>query len=167
SKSIEIDPNPSTYHNRGCLNYDARQYESALADFRKEIDLNPSSTYAHFRVCLIRTRLGEGPSARAELNAYLSGPNMPKSDPWALQIGRFLTGQLPEPGFLAEAKNSGEKLDAAHSCEAYFYAGSMRLFNGDKATAVDYFRKAVATNAKTFTEYASAVAELRSLEAQQ
>ena len=55
--------------------------------------------------------------------------------------------------------------DAERHCEAYFYAGTKRLIDGDKKTAQDYFEKCVATGLKNFSEYDCAAAELKALKA--
>jgi lipoprotein NlpI len=46
------------------------------------------------------------------------------------------------------------------------YVRSKRLLAGDKAPAMDYFQKSVATNMKDYVEYTSAMAELKFLNAQ-
>jgi lipoprotein NlpI len=50
-------------------------------------------------------------------------------------------------------------------CEAYFYSGSKNLFAGDIQMAIDLFKKCIDTDHKDFTEYVSALAELKILEA--
>jgi lipoprotein NlpI len=101
-----------------------------------------------------------------ELQTYLAGRTNGQPDDWPSEIGHFLAGQLAEPEFLAAAKNADSKKETGQLCEAYFYAGSKRLFAGEKAAAMDYSHKSIATERKDFIEYASAVAELKSLKGQ-
>lgn len=125
-----------------------------------------SIDFPRFRVWLIRARLGETEAATSELQTYLAGRTTGKPDDWASKVGHFLTGQLSELEFLAAAKDADQKTEASKLCQAYFYAGSKRLFAGDKATAMDYLQRSIATDRKDFIEYASAVAELKALKGQ-
>jgi lipoprotein NlpI len=167
TKALDLNPeNVLAYHNRGCLRYDLLDFTNALADFKKVVEFDPSSDYAHFRIWLIRTRLGQA-EASVELQSYLTGRTKGKPDDWASQVGRFLSGQLTEPDFLVAAKNANTQTQAGQRlCEAYFYAGSKHLFADDKETAADYFQKSVATGRKSCTEYQSALAELKLLKAE-
>jgi tetratricopeptide (TPR) repeat protein len=167
NKAIEIKPDLAVaYDNRGYLRYDSRDFKGALVDFRKEIELDSANDYAHFRVWLIRARLGEEKAATTELQTYLTDRANAKLDDWTSEIGHFLAGQLPEPQLLAAAKNADHMKEAGQLCEAFFYAASKRLFAGENAMATDYFEKAIATDKTDYLEYASAVAELKSLKTQ-
>jgi lipoprotein NlpI len=128
--------------------------------------LDPSNDYARFRLCLTRAWLGQALAATTELQIYLAGPANGQPDRWPSKIGLFLSGQLAEPGFLAAAKNADQPAEARQLCQAYFYAGSKHLLAGDKSAAVDYFQKSIAANETACLEYASAVAGLKSLQAQ-
>jgi lipoprotein NlpI len=134
-----------------------------LLDFRKAFGMDSSREYDRFSIWLIRARLGEAEAATTELQSYLPGRATRKPDNWPGKVGRFLAGQLPEPDFLAAAKNSDSKREAGQLCEAYFYAGSKRLLAGDKATAEEYFQKSIATGQRSAWVYSSAAAELKLL----
>jgi tetratricopeptide (TPR) repeat protein len=167
TKGIKLQPNyASTYSTRGCLRYALQAFKDALTDYRKAVELDPSIDVYHFRVWLVRVRLGEVEPATVELQQYLAGRTTGKPDDWVCKLGRFLTGQLPEPEFLASAKNPNQTTEAVQLCLAYFYAGSKHLIAGDKATATDYFQQSIATDQKDALEYISAVAELKFLDAQ-
>ena len=167
TKVIELSPKYATaYHSRGDLRYVTHDFTKALADFRDAIKLDSARDYARFWIWLIRARLGEAESATKELQKYLTGRTIGKPGDWESKVGRFLTGELAEPEFLAAAKNADPRMEVGQLCEAYFYVGSKHLFAGDKATATDYFQKSIATDKKTCMEYFSAVAELKFLKAQ-
>ncbi len=167
NKALELNPKDvGALDNRGSLRYDAHDFTNALADFRKVLELYSSIDFPRFRVWLIRARLGETEAATSELQTYLAGRTTGKPDDWASKVGHFLTGQLSELEFLAAAKDADQKTEASKLCQAYFYAGSKRLFAGDKATAMDYLQRSIATDRKDFIEYASAVAELKALKGQ-
>jgi HEAT repeat protein len=161
--TLAEDPtNGATYHDRGCLYYDSRAFTNALADFQKAGELGSDNRdYSHYRIWLIRARLGEKDAATRELASYLA--RRPQGKPWALNVGRFLAGQMTEVDFIAAAADPNGQTDREQHCEAWFYAGMKRLLAGDKTTAADYFQKCRATDVKSFEEYDSAGAELKFL----
>ena len=172
TKAIELNPKCDwAYFLRGCLNYDLRAFADALLDFHKVLELDSFLVdYAHFRICLIHTRLGTAEAARGALRTYLVGRTRGEPDDWASQIGHFLADQVGESEFLAAANNTDPKdpkTKTGQICQAYFYAGSKRLFTRDAVTAADYFQKSIATDASSYTEYGSAGAELNFLRPEQ
>ncbi len=70
---------------------------------------------------------------------------------------------MSEADFLKAAHSGDENKTKEQRCEAYFYAGTMRLLLGDKPAAADYFGKCVDTGIKNFTEYSSAASEFKAL----
>jgi tetratricopeptide (TPR) repeat protein len=167
TKAIELNPKFAwAFHVRGCLRYDAHDFKEAAEDFRKEVELVSSSDYARFRIMLIRSRLGEAEAASTELRTYLSTRPPGKPDDWDCKIGLFLAGQLAESEFLAAAKKGPQKGEEGQLCQSYFYAGSKHLLAGDKATAMDDFQQAIATDERACFEYVSAASELKFLKAQ-
>ena len=60
-------------------------------------------------------------------------------------------------------KSPGPNVDSGLHCHAWFYAGMKKLLAGDKKAAADYFRKCLATDQKTLTEYEMASTELKAL----
>jgi hypothetical protein len=153
------------YHDQGCADYNAHNFTSALADFRKSCELgSDAQDYSYYRIWIIRSRLGETEAATKELQAYLEHRKVQQPPDWTLQVGRFLTGQLSESDLLKAADNANDQTSREQHCEAYFYAGMKRLIENDKATAVDYLNKCLATKVETFEEYTSAKADLRFLE---
>ncbi len=168
SKAIKLKPDHAgAYHNRGCLRYDSQDFTNALADFRRVLNLDSSEDYARFRVWLVRARLGEKRSATEEMQTFWNSHKTGAPNDWPSKIFRFLMGQLPEGDFLKAAEDTdSKKKPNGQRCEAYFFAGSKRLIEGDKTTAKNYFEKCVATGVRNFFEYQSANAELKYLKAQ-
>jgi ankyrin repeat protein len=153
------------YHAQGCVDYNARRFTNALADFRKSCELgSDNQDYSYFRIWLIRARLGEKEAATQELVAYLEFRKTLKPDDWPSKVERFLAGQLLESDFLKAADDANLQTAKEQHCEAYFYAGSKRLFENDKMGAVDYFKKCLTTNVTDFEEFTSAATELRFLQ---
>jgi len=154
------------YHDQGCTDYNSHNFTNALADFRKSCELGSDiQDYSYYRVWILRSRLGETAAATQELAAYLKQRKAHQPPDWPFQIGRFLTGQLPEGDFIKVADNSNDQTSREQHCEAYFYAGLKRLIENDKTTAGDYLNKCLATKVETFYEYQSAKADLQLLAA--
>jgi lipoprotein NlpI len=168
NRAIELNPTfASAYFLRGLLNYDSHKFTDALADFQtyRALGLDAQSQdYSHLYTWLIRARLGEQNAATAELQAYLNNRKTGTPDDWPSKIGSFLTGQLTESDFFKAAENSDQQTSKGQHCEAYFYAGSERLIEGDRTIAADYFDKCLATGCIEFDEYGSAAAELKLLQ---
>jgi len=167
NKVIEMNPKFAlVYSMRGLVNYNLHKYTDALSDFRKSCEMNvdaKSQDYSHCYIWFIRARLGEKDAATRDLQTYMDNRKSGTLDDWPTKVVRLLTGQLTEPEFFTAAKNTDNQKDKEQLCEAYFYAGSKRLTEGDKTTATDYFEKCLATECKESDEYNSAAVELKSL----
>jgi lipoprotein NlpI len=166
NKAIELNPNlGAAFRSRGDLYYDLHSFTNSLTDLRHACELDPKvRDYASFHIWLNRAKTGDKKAATEELQAYLDERKPQKGHEWALRIGRFLTGQLSEDDLFKAAVNSNPRIDANQHCEAYYYAGSKRLIDGNKEGAQDYFKKCVATNVRIYTEFSSAQMELTYLE---
>ena len=168
NKVIEMNPRLAiAYFTRGFLNYDLHKFMDALSDFYKARELGLEAKcqdYSLYYTWLIRVRLGEQDSANKELQSYLDNRKTGTSNEWPPKIARLLVAQITESDFFKAAENPDLQTSKKQYCEAYFYAGSKRLIEGDKITAKEYFEKSLATGCKEMTEYNSASAELKSLE---
>jgi lipoprotein NlpI len=158
----QLPDGAESYWYRAHAEYDMGAWKNALADFRKfsELAEAPAQGYARLRIWLIRARFGEAQPASQELTNYLTSWRSGDVDPWLAMLGRFLTGGISEPELFEAASSRDEKVARERQCEAYFYAGTKRLVSGDATTARTYFERAVDTGVTSFTEYASARAEL-------
>jgi len=164
TRAIEIAPNfAAAYLNRGYLFYNRGSWSEALADYRKTVELDPSRDYPRFCAWLTRSRLNERDAATEELARYLADRKIGKPDDWPSKIARLLTGDLREADFLKAAESKDPKTDRDQKCEAYFYAGSRRLLEGDKIGAKTLLQKCLDTRVTDLNEYASAAAELKRL----
>lgn len=164
------------YHNRGCVNYDLRNFTNALVDFHRACELGSDVVdYSRCRLWLVQARLGDWKAATNDLNAYLKqcstngwprhmegnlSKAMRNTKDWSLQIAYFLAGDITEADLLKKASVPGAEPADGQLCEAYFYIGSKDLVNGDKKAATKYFKKCVATKLSAYEEYSSAQAEL-------
>jgi tetratricopeptide (TPR) repeat protein len=170
-KALEFNPkDTNVYYDRGTACYDKHDWSDALSDFRKASPEKPEvekletvQDYSRIRIWLVRAKLGERDAATSELSEYLRNRTIGKPGDWASTIARFLTGDLSESDCLKAANSGDEKQTRYQKCEAYFYAGSLRLINDDKSIAVDHFTKCLETGGKNSYEYQSATAELEAL----
>lgn len=165
NEALKLNPKfAPAYASRGYLLYDSRAWKDALIDFQTAIENDSSNQdYVRLRIYLIRARLGETEAATRELEQYLDSRKSGKPDEWFSSVARFLTGRISEEILLKTAERGNEQTIREQRCEAYFYAGTLRLLKGDRVIAGEYFQRAVDTNVKDFTEYQSAKAELEAL----
>lgn len=145
------------------VRYKRQEFANSLSDFRRACVLNPSDRYARIGIWLCDSRLGRTVPATDELREYLAKSDVSNSNDWPGQVCRFLAGLMTEENFLAAAESPDIKRDQDQHCEAYFYIGSKRQIAGDKAGAIDCFKKCLDTGVQNFAEYQSAKAELRVL----
>jgi tetratricopeptide (TPR) repeat protein len=156
-KAIELNPQYlAAYKRRGHLRYNLQRFTEALFDFRKESEFSGSLCYADCRIWIVRARLGEWETATEELRTCLENVPAEKRDDWKSTIARFLTGQMTELDFFKADQSFEDKKDKRQRCEAWFYAGTKRLIDGDKATAMAYLEKCLAADKKVLGGYQSA-----------
>lgn len=146
------------------MHYDSGARAEALADYRKACELDPAGQiYARLGIWLLRAAAGEREAATEELRSFLAGRESTSKDEWDSSLARFLLGELSAADLFERAAAGNESSAAGRKCDAYYYAGALRLIEGDKATAKDYFEKCVATGVKGYSEYASALAASKAL----
>ena len=165
---IQHEPNNANlYHARGCLYFDERAWDRAQEDFTRAATLDPQhQNLAQARLWLIRTRLHQA-DADLKLASYLAEAAVKQSDGWELTILEFFAGRRSEDDLFRETVNSEPVVESSRRTQAAFYAGSVRLLKGDRAGARRMFRTAVTSARQGFSEYLSAVAELRELNPKQ
>jgi lipoprotein NlpI len=166
-QAIELNPKFAfPYRARGFEFYNRRNFTNAVADFRRACELDvKAQDYSHFGIWLARAHLGDQDGAARELETYFEQRTAGTPGDWPSTVAHFLTGHLSEADFFQAASNPNPKTDAGQHCEAYFYAGSKRLIEGGRKTAVDYFKKCLTTGVVNYTEYQCAAAELAALAA--
>lgn len=164
AKIIELDPAHAApqYTKRGFLNYDRRSFKEAIFDFRRATQLAPAGEpYARVWLWLARARLGERAEATKELLSQFK--QAAKGAEWVTTIARFLGGQATEAELLTAARSNDAATDRGQRCEAYFYAGSKLLIDGQKDAARERFKKCLDAVEKDFAEHLCAELELKAL----
>ena len=170
-RSIMLDSGDAkVYYGRGVAHYNKRDWTKALIDFRGVLGLNSSGSkssslqdYSQIRIWMIRAKLGERETATRELKQYLRTRQTGKPGDWSLTVIGFLTGDTPETDFLKSPDSVDEKQVQSRRSAALFCAGTVRLLDGDKTTAAEYFKKCLETSHAQSYEYQSAAAELANL----
>jgi len=162
SKAIALDPTSSSaFWSRARAKVLNGEYEGARIDFRKTIQLakdNDAVAYARFHLFLLNVRLKYPqslPDFKAAVHAW--------DDEWKKSVGLFLAGEIDEPAFLSVAANGDPAKVREFLCEAFYYAGMVRLLKGDTAGAQSFFEKSLATEVSNFVEFDFAGAELARL----
>jgi lipoprotein NlpI len=165
SKAAALNPsNEDAHHCLGLVLYDQHSWTRSLAEFTTAEHLDPHDVYNHIRISLVLARMGHNVQAANELN--LAAGQMTHDDAlsWKYSVLSFLRGHLSEASFLAKAKSEDSVGTADRKCEAYFYAGTVRLLHGDKPTARKYFSQSVGTGRLNESECVSSRAELKALD---
>jgi len=163
NKTIELNPKDALpYAGLGFVQNDRFQFESALKNFQKALQLDPSQDEWRFRIWLIQSRLNDWFGETEEQKKYavsLKG----KKITWSAEIGLFLVGSVYEKNFLNCAKSSDQKTQNWWQCQANYYVGMEHLIAGDKVGAMDFFQQCLNTKETSLTVYNSAEAEFNAL----
>ena len=164
TQAIALDPNnPALAYERGSLYYDGEQWDEALADFARTMQLDPKhDEYARIRTALVHLRRGDRESAHSAVRE-LAQQWKSKPDYWPALIGAFLDGDVTRAAFLATAQSTSARRDKTRECQAYFYAASMRLAEGNVEAARIDFDRVIKTGQTALFEYRSAARHLRAL----
>ena len=133
------------------------KYEEAVGDYDVAIQYGGDEDFvvwAHlYRHCVL-LRLGRTDDGLAGIVAKWENG-------WEKTAGLFLTGRVTESKLLAAAAAEPDAILArAQQCEAYYYAGMVRLAAQDRKAARALFEKSVATNMPDVHEYEFADSEL-------
>lgn len=167
TQAVRLNPQDSlSYRRRGHLYYDARRWLDALKDLSKATQLDSGlqdEDYDLLRIWLITSRLGKRDQATALLEGHFKNRPPDKMSSWYRSLGSFLLGRLSEAALIRAASDSELQKANEQKCEAYFYAGSLHIVEGDLEGGLRLFRLCMATGVDTFTEYISARAEVESI----
>ncbi len=165
SQVIKIDPTiKGVYLPRGLAKLDQDDLPGALADFREAA--SRGDEYGAFWLFLSQVQTNRRDDAAKELAATLDRMRKPGAEKWPLQVGSFLLGKTTFSALLAQATAEKDEEDrSGETCEAWFYQGMLQRDAGQRAEAMDSFRKCIATGRKSFTEYQEALREIKALEA--
>jgi len=141
---------------------DLFQFESALTNYQKALQLDSSLDECRLRIWLIRSRADDRKGATEELKEYLDA-HRHRNPTWFEAVGFFLAGTSSEQSFLAYAAALDEQTQNRWRCRSCYYAGMKRLISGDKVGAMDLFQRCLDTRETSLLEFLSAKAEYDAL----
>jgi tetratricopeptide (TPR) repeat protein len=155
NQSIKLQPESGPpYYIRGLIFHAKGQNDDALKDFKKSVGLN--FTYGAFWSWMIQMDNREHGMAEQDLTNAMARPAVFTPDDWPSQIGNMLLGKISFDQ-LRTIAGQGDPMDVnERKCEALFYGGVVRRFEGDDRGAKELFQKAIDTDVKSAEEYVEA-----------
>ena len=139
TRAIALRPHPFAYHDRGLSYAYAGEYQQALTDFNKAIELQPNFRDAYISRCENYRRLGDYQKALSDCDRAIEiDPNYARS---YLNRGSILDQTGDQQGALASYTKAIE-LDP-QLVEAYFNRGSIRYDLQDMPGAIADLTKAI------------------------
>jgi tetratricopeptide (TPR) repeat protein len=167
SRSLDLDPKRAqAYYNRGFAKLVKGNLEGARNDLQKFCDLASKDPYAdHARLYLWLIAMAQNPNGTAnqDLSDALQNNWSLAPDDLVSKIANFLLDRTTEADLLTAANSTTPKIDSGQHCEVWYFIGMKRLLAGDRVSAVDDFRKCMATGQKDYCEYILANAEMQIL----
>jgi len=167
TKAVKLKPQDAlSYRRRGHLFYDAGRWLDSLKDLGRANQLQGDAqdeNYDLLRIWLISSRLGERERASAVLEGHLNNYSSGVTGDWHKSLCIFLLGRSSVEALIKAADDPDFKKANEQRCEAYFFAGSVCVIDGDRDEGLRLLRRCIATAVTDFTEYASAKAELESM----
>jgi tetratricopeptide (TPR) repeat protein len=168
--AVELAPQaPETYGMLGMFQYKAAQWEPALANCRKALELGAIVSVSSYNsyIWLIRAQSGEEEAASRELQTYLKSLDRRKTNDWSAITARFFSGSLTESNLLSLATTAAKRPSAVTNqiSESLFYAAMKRKLAGDKRGALELLQKCLDTKDHNNMAYMNAGVEIRALKA--
>lgn len=145
-------------HTRGVARFITGDFAGALADFEQGV-FPDDAVMAYTRIWrfLLQRRLQLPPE-----RAPLAGLAEATGDVWIGGLAAFLLGEKDEAGLWRLAEAGDAAVARQRKCEAHYYVGMQRLFEGDAAAARQHFTRCRAIETE-FYESKFAQAELARL----
>lgn len=140
----------------------ARDVAKAYTLYRQAFD-KTAEPYTLLRLWLAGASLDHRTEVDAELRLFRQQKN---PEAWVADLLAFFANDMTESELLHRAEVQSDADRVGRLCEAYYYAGRVRLLKGNTDVARDFFRRAVALGQSDFSEHYSAQAELLRLESE-
>jgi len=158
---------PDTHTMLGLFQYRCHQWEPALKNCRKAVEMGALDGRSDLRasIWLIRAQTGKEADASRELETYLQSAQGSKTNDWEASVARFFSGSLTESNFLDQATTTARRPSAIREqvCESLYYAGMKHKIAGDKHGALEFFQRCVDTKDNNNLAYLNAATEMRAL----
>lgn len=153
---LAAKPAPYLHALRGHLRMYDDDFASAYQDF--EASLAEPHMFARFLQAVAAQR-GGGALPEKSLRTIVTE----EKDGWTRTLARFMLGELAEEDLLRLAEQGKPTDLPGQRCEAFYYAGQLRLVAGDKSSARELFQRAIDAHYPSYVEHGLAVHELRRL----
>jgi tetratricopeptide (TPR) repeat protein len=156
TSAVKADPSDSlSLTGRGISRECLGDFQGALDDYSRSVAVAPESCpYERIWIFLLQRRLGKAVD-RPLVEKTASSANV-----WHRALGEFVLGNKGEAALFAWADAGQGKVRTDRRCEAFYYAGMMRLLKGDEPGARNMFTQCVDTGLWDFYEYTFAQVEL-------
>lgn len=147
------------YQERGDLYYTLGDYENAVADFTKAMELHSAdedSLRLQMWLALNKLSAQRAESYREELQKVV------KKDRWPGIVAKYYLGGegVTEKDVLDKARqDTDDSVIRQNLCEAYYYLGEARLMRGDGKGAEAFFKKSAAIETR-YTSYQKYMAKV-------
>lgn len=153
SHAIGLNPKlVVAYHYRSNLYLYQGRFDAAAKDFARHEELEPNQPYVRIKGLISARRAGQTGDAWASLLQKTSNKD------WPGKLVSLFTNRLSAKQLLAEIPTNPQS--AGKRCEAYYYLGQHALLENEPTAAKKYFQRAIDTDAKNYSEYDAARAEL-------
>ena len=151
---LQLQPtNLRAFVTRGTMNFLVGKYDAAAADFKRYLQLNPKDIYR--MLWLFLSEKYHDRNVVTDVQQYSNNVNL---DQWPGAILKLYLGEVDADAVIAALAKGVPDMGAGQVCEAYYYLGQYFLLQNQRTKALELFKKAVATKAKTYVEYEFALA---------
>ena len=155
----DLDPNYQfAYLSRGIALYYGSRPQLGVKDLQTYLSFDPNDPYRVIWHYIVQRQ----DNPELALQNLRQNADKVSDDHWGSHIVKLYLGQMSEQQFLSTLTDPSltTAQKAQRQCEAYFYLGKMRRFEGDKVTAFQFYKLALATNVYDFIEHKYARLEL-------
>jgi len=135
--------------------YALGRYDEALAKAVAVADAAPDNAYRLLALEAVRFRAG-----RLDVKDFAARARHIDLTKWPGPMIALTLGSISESDARSAAVKAEREKDESQTCEFSFYRGQQQLMGGDRAAAMDLFRRAAADCPPGFTEYSWARIEL-------
>ncbi|MGA1795911.1 MAG: tetratricopeptide repeat protein [bacterium] len=160
-----LDRDPNNFHILRKLGkayeFDA-QYDRALGQYEKALERNPSDPYTYLFMAVTLGKAGKAseipPLMKKAIASIAEKLAMPVR--WDLSLLKFYAGNISEEDLFAQGK-----LNPIHRCQALYYAGLKRIWEGNTSKGIEYLTECRSMGIDALAEYEYSRTELSLLKA--
>jgi len=153
------------YHQRGLSLYFQLKFREAIIDFQRANENNPTKNY-YYLFILLAARRGAKEDYPRYLNEFRQLANAPKVYQLIKVISKYYLGMdnVKQEDVLSEAQKGKGIQGLVGLCQAYYFIGEQKLWEGNRQEAEEFFRRSIQTNIRCAPEYQSSKVMLKLME---